>query len=206
MLTHEEEMAVIKKVLDGDTNAFEVLVEDQKKVVYNLALRMLGNEEDAWDISQDAFLKAYTNLSGFRGDCKFSSWLYKLTTNLCLDFIRKRNRHKVVPLVYEDDDGESTSMDVADESLSPETQIEQKQLRESVRNGLNQLPEMQREILLLREIGGLRYDEISRQLNIEEGTVKSRIFRARKKLCEILHRDGNISSELPSKQAERGGR
>ena len=206
MLTHEEEMAVIKKVLDGDTNAFEVLVEDQKKVVYNLALRMLGNEEDAWDISQDAFLKAYTNLSGFRGDCKFSSWLYKLTTNLCLDFIRKRNRHKVVPLVYEDDDGESTSMDVADESLSPETQIEQKQLRESVRNGLNQLPEMQREILLLREIGGLRYDEISRQLNIEEGTVKSRIFRARQKLCEILHRDGNISSELPSKQAERGGR
>ena len=206
MLTHEEEMAVIKKVLDGDTNAFEVLVEDQKKVVYNLALRMLGNEEDAWDISQDAFLKAYTNLSGFRGDCKFSSWLYKLTTNLCLDFIRKRNRHKVVPLAFEDDDGESAYLEIADESFSPETQVEQKQLRESVRRGLNQLPEMQREILLLREIGGLRYDEISRQLNIEEGTVKSRIFRARKKLCDILHRDGNISSELPSKQSERGGR
>ena len=99
MLTHEEEMRIIAKVLDGDTNAFEVLVEDQKKVVFNLALRMLGNEEDAYDISQDAFLKAYTNLSSFRGDCKFSSWLYKLTTNLCLDFIRKRNRHKVVPLV-----------------------------------------------------------------------------------------------------------
>ena len=206
MLTHEEEMRIIARVLDGDTNAFEVLVEDQKKVVFNLALRMLGNEEDAYDISQDAFLKAYTNLSGFRGDCKFSSWLYKLTTNLCLDFIRKRNRHKVVPLAFEDEDGESEYLEIPDESYSPELQTEQKQMRESVRKGLNQLPAQQREILVLREIGGLRYDEIGRQLNLEEGTVKSRIFRARKKLCEILSKDGNISNALPSKKPERGGR
>ena len=206
MLTHDEEMRIIAKVLDGDTNAFEALVEDQKKVVFNLALRMLGNEEDAYDISQEAFLKAYTNLSGFRGDCKFSSWLYKMTTNLCLDFIRKRNRHKVIPLVYEDADGDSEMMEIPDDSFSPETLTEQKQLRESVHAGLNQLAPQQREILVLREVGGLRYDEISRQLNIEEGTVKSRIFRARKKLCEILQKDGNISSELPSKKTERGGR
>lgn len=206
MLTHEEEMRVIAQVLDGDTNAFEILVNDQKKVVFNLALRMLGNEEDAYDISQDAFLKAYTNLSGFRGDCKFSSWLYKLTTNLCLDFIRKRNRHKVIPLVFEDDNGDSEYLEIPDETYSPETQTEQKHLRESVRKGLNQLPPQQREILVLREIGGLRYDEIGSQLGIEEGTVKSRIFRARKKLCEILSKDGNISAELPSKKMERGGR
>ena len=206
MLTHEEEMRIIAKVLDGDTNAFEALVEDQKKVVFNLALRMLGNEEDAYDISQDAFLKAYTNLSSFRGDCKFSSWLYKLTTNLCLDFIRKRNRHKVVPLVFEDDNGDSDYLEIPDESYSPEILTEQKQLRESVRSGLNQLPPQQREILVLREIGGLRYDEIGRQLDLEEGTVKSRIFRARKKLCDILSRDGNISNGSPSKKTERGGR
>lgn len=206
MLTHEEEMQIIAKVLDGDTDAFEALVNDQKKVVFNLALRMLGNEEDAYDISQDAFLKAYTNLSGFRGDCKFSSWLYKLTTNLCLDFIRKRNRHKVVSLVYEDEDGEAEYPEIPDESFSPEVLTEQKQLRESVQKGLGQLPEQQRQILVLREIGGLRYDEIGRQLNIEEGTVKSRIFRARKKLCEILMRDGNISDHLPSEKTERGGR
>lgn len=206
MLTHEEEMRVIARVLDGDTNAFEILVEDQKKIVFNLALRMLGNEEDAYDISQDAFLKAYTNLSGFRGDCKFSSWLYKLTTNLCLDFIRKRNRHKVIPLVYEDDNGDSEYLEIPDETYSPEVQTEQKQMRESVRTGLNRLPPQQREILVLREIGGMRYDEIGSQLGIEEGTVKSRIFRARKKLCEILSSDGNISSELPSNKMERGGR
>ena len=167
---------------------------------------MLGNEEDALDISQDAFLKAFTNLSGFRGDCKFSSWLYKLTTNLCLDFIRKRNRHKVVPLVFEDEDGEPEYPEIPDETWSPELVAEQNQLRDSVRRGLSQLPAQQREILVLREIGGLRYDEISRQLNIEEGTVKSRIFRARKKLCDILQQDGNISHRLPSKKPERGGR
>jgi len=206
MLTHDEQMLIIAKVLDGDTNAFEHLVNDQKKVVFNLALRMVGNEEDAYDISQEAFLKAYTNLSGFRGDCKFSSWLYKLTTNLCLDFIRKRNRSKTIPLIYEDEDGDSEWMEIPDETFSPELQTEKKQLRESVRKGLEQLPAQQREILVLREVGGLRYDEIGRQLNIEEGTVKSRIFRARKRLCEILQKDGNISNELPSKQMERGGR
>ena len=205
MLTHEEEMQIIAQVLDGDTNAFEALVNDQKKIVYNLALRMVGNEEDAYDLSQDAFLKAFTGLSSFRGDCKFSSWLYKLTTNLCLDFIRKRNRHKVIPLTFEDEDGESEYLEIPDETYAPEPRTEQKQLRESVREGLNKLPPQQREILVLREIGGLRYDEISRQLNIEEGTVKSRIFRARKKLCEILSKDGNISAELPSNPMERGG-
>ena len=205
MLTHEEEMRIIAKVLDGDTNAFEALVEDQKKVVFNLALRMLGNEEDAYDISQDAFLKAYTNLASFRGDCKFSSWLYKLTTNLCLDFIRKRNRHKVVPLVFEDDNGDSEYMEIPDDTYSPEACTEQKQLRESVRAGLSKLAPQQREILVLREIGGLRYDEIGRQLNLEEGTVKSRIFRARKKLCEILSKDGNISHHVSSKKLREEG-
>ena len=112
----------------------------------------------------------------------------------------------VLVKVFEDEDGESEYMEIPDESFSPEIQTEQKQVRESVRKGLSQLPPQQREILVLREIGGLRYDEIGRQLNLEEGTVKSRIFRARKKLCEILSKDGNISNALPSKKSERGGR
>lgn len=93
MLTHEE-ARIISRVLSGETNAFELLVLDQSKVVYNLAFRMVGSEQDAYDISQEAFLKAYLNLSLFRRDCKFSSWLYKLTTNLCLDFLRKQSRQK----------------------------------------------------------------------------------------------------------------
>ena len=206
MLTQEEELRIIHRVQTGDTDAFELLVLDQTKIVYHLALRMVGNEEDAADLTQDAFLKAFTSLSTFRGECRFSSWIYKLTTNLCLDHIRKRNRQKTVPLVFEDEDGEETVMEIPDESLSPETETERRQLREEVHAGLAQLPPMQREILVLREIGGLSYDEIGEQLSLEEGTVKSRIFRARKKLYEILSKNRNISEHPASKQQKKGGR
>lgn len=205
MLTQDEERRIIDRVLSGDVNAFGLLVEDQSKVVYNLCLRMVGNEQDAYDLSQDAFLKAYTNLSVFRGDSKFSSWLYKLTTNVCLDFLRKRSRQKTVPLTYETDDGDQEYLPIPDESFSPETETERKELRDSVRRGLSQLPEGQRQILILRELGQLSYEEIAGQLGLEAGTVKSRIFRARKKLCDILIKDGNLSESIPSNHQEKGG-
>lgn len=205
MLTQEEEQRIIGQVLSGDTDAFELLVLDQSKIVYNLALRMVGNEEDAADISQEAFLKAYTNLSAFRGDSKFSSWLYKLTTNLCLDFIRKRNRHQTVPLVYDDEEGGEVTVEIPDESFSPETEVERRELQAYVREGLSELSPLHREILLLREIGGMSYGEIGEQLQLEEGTVKSRIFRARKKLCEIILKKGNISERAASKHQKKGG-
>ena len=204
MLTQDEQRRVIDRVLSGDVNAFGLLVEDQSKVVYNLCLRMVNNEQDAYDLSQDAFLKAYTNLSLFRGDSKFSSWLYKLTTNVCLDFLRKRSRQKTVPLTYETDDGEQEYLPIPDETFSPETEAERRELRSSVRRGLSQLPEGQRQILILREIGQLSYEEIAGQLGLEAGTVKSRIFRARKKLCDILIKDGNLSDRIPSNHQEKG--
>ena len=205
MLTQDEQRRVIDRVLSGDVNAFGLLVEDQSKVVYNLCLRMVNNEQDAYDLSQDAFLKAYTNLSLFRGDSKYSSWLYKLTTNVCLDFLRKRSRQKTVPLTYETDDGEQEYLPIPDETFSPETEAERRELRSSVRRGLSQLPEGQRQILILREIGQLSYEEIAGQLGLEAGTVKSRIFRARKKLCDILIKDGNLSDRIPSNHQEKGG-
>lgn len=205
MLTQDEEQRIIGQVLSGDVNAFERLVEDQSKIVYNLCLRMVNNEQDAYDLSQDAFLKAYTNLAVFRGDSKFSSWLYKLTTNVCLDFLRKRSRQKTVPIAYETDDGEQEYLQIPDDTFSPETEAERKELRDSVRNALAQLPPGQREILVLRELGQLSYEEIADRLNLEPGTVKSRIFRARKKLCAILIKDGNLSECPPSKQQEKGG-
>lgn len=205
MLTQDEEVRIIQQVLSGDTNAFALLVEDQSKVVYNLALRMVGNEQDAYDISQDAFLKAYLNLAAFRGDSKFSSWLYRLTTNLCLDFIRRRSRQNVIPLTFETDDGEEEYLPIPDASFSPETEAERRELRDNVRRGLLQLPETQREILVLRELGQMSYEEIGTQLDLEPGTVKSRIFRARKKLCDILLKDGNLFDTVPSNHQKKGG-
>ncbi len=197
-------MAVIQSVLDGDVNAFETLVKEYEKNVYNLALRMTGNSEDAADMSQEAFIKAYNSLSSFRGDSKFSVWLYRIVSNVCLDYLRSRTRKPTVSLSTENDDGEEVELDIADESQSPELLLDRSLTRDAVRRGLAALPPDHREILLLRDIQGLSYEEIAAALGLEAGTVKSRIFRARKKLCSFLIKDGNIP-EFVSSSKERGG-
>ena len=203
-MTREQEAAVIQSILDGDVNAFETLVKEYEKNVYNLALRMTGNSEDAADMSQEAFIKAYNSLSSFRGDSKFSVWLYRIVSNVCLDYLRSRTRKPTVSLSTENDDGEEVELDIADESQSPELLLDRSLTRDAVRRGLAALPPDHREILLLREIQGLSYEEIAAALGLEAGTVKSRIFRAGKKLCSFLIKDGNIP-EFVSSSKERGG-
>lgn len=203
-MTREQEASIVAKVLAGDANAFEKLVLEYEKNVYGIALRMTGNAEDAADMTQEAFIKAFNSLSGFRGDSKFSVWLYRIASNVCLDFLRSRNRRPTVSLSMEDEDGEDTELDIADESQSPEVLLERSLTRESVRRGLDSLPPDYRQILLLREIQGLSYEEISQTLDLEVGTVKSRIFRARKRLCAFLIEDGN-NPEFSSSERLVGG-
>ena len=203
-MTREQEAAIIKQVLEGDVNAFEGLVKEYEKNVYNLARRMTGDPEDAADMAQDAFIKAYNSLGSFRGDSKFSVWLYRIVSNLCLDFLRSRKRRPTVSLSVENDEGEDMEFEIADESQSPETLLEQKLTREAVRRGLDSLPPEQRQILLLREIQGLSYEEIAQVLELETGTVKSRIFRARKRLSVFLLRDGNIPGFVSSSNTGGG--
>ena len=202
-MTEEKILSIIREVQSGDVNAFEDIVREYEKNVYNIALRMTGDREDALDVSQEAFLKAYHALPNFRGESKFSVWLYRIVSNACLDFLRERKRRAEVSLSVGDDEDESAEAEIRDDSLSPETLFERKLTREAVRRGLLSLPEDQRNILLLREIQGFSYEEIGRILSLESGTVKSRIFRARRKLCEFLAEDGNIS--LPSSSRKSGG-
>ena len=192
-MTHEEESRIIRAVLEGDTNQFEHLVRAYENPIYTLCLRTLGDPQDAMDASQEAFFRAYKAIASFRGESKFSVWLYRLTSNVCLDILRKRSRGQTVSLTEE----EETVLDIPDERFCPQTELEKKQLRQTVRQGLLQLDPEFRQVLILREIGGLSYDEISRATGMEPGTVKSRIFRARKKLAAILMKDGNFS-ELSS--------
>ena len=203
-MTREEELAVIRKVQRGDVNAFEKLVAAYEKNVYNLALRMTGSPEDAEDMAQEAFIKAYSSLPSFRGDSKFSVWLYRIVSNVCLDHLRKKSRRGAVSLSVEDDDGEDVQLDLPDTSQSPEELLEKKMTREAVQRGLAALPPDARQILLLREIQGLSYEEIGRVLELDPGTVKSRIFRARKRLCTFLLQDGNLPESLASKYAKGG--
>ena len=203
-MTREQEAMIVRKVLQGDVNAFEKLVTEYEKAVYAIAQRMTGNPEDAADMTQETFIKAYNSLSSFRGDSKFSVWLYRIANNVCLDFLRSKNRRPTVSLSTEDDDGEETQLDIADESQSPELLLESSLTRDAVRRGLDSLPPDYKQILLLREIQGMSYEEIAAALGIESGTVKSRIFRARKRLCTFLIEDGNIP-EFRSSGKMKGG-
>lgn len=203
-MTREQEAEIIRRVQSGDTEAYEALVTEYQKNVYNLALRMTGNPEDAADMSQEAFIKAYSSLALFRGDSKFSVWLYRIVSNVCLDHLRRQSRRQTLSLSVEDDEGDEAQIDIPDLSQSPEELLERQLTREAVRRGLDSLPPAQRQILLLREIQGLSYEEISAALNIDEGTVKSRIFRARKKLCAFLVSDGTIPGSVSSSR-QRGG-
>ena len=202
-MTREEELELVRRVQAGDSSSFEQLVLDNQTKVYNLALRTVGNEDDAFDMSQEAFIKAFNSIGSFRGESRFSVWLYRLTMNVCLDFLRSEGRRAHGSLTYIDEEDEK-ELEISDERFSPEAVAEKNELRRSVNEGLLKLPANYRAILLLREIDGLSYEEIGAALSLEEGTVKSRIFRARKKLCEILSADGNYLSTEPSKKRKGG--
>lgn len=203
-MTREEEQRCIRRVLAGDSEAFEPLVTEHQKSAYNLALRMLSHPEDAEDVTQEAFLKAYRSLADFRGDSRFSSWLCRIVSNLCVDRLRARARRGEQSLTVENDEGEEAQLEIPDESFSPETLLERRLTRESVQRGLESLSPELRQILLLREIRGMSYEEIGDELGLEAGTVKSRIFRARKRLCAFLLRDGNLPDSAASKSVKGG--
>ena len=204
-LNYAEELALIEKVRAGDPDAFEPLVIEHQKKVYNLALKLLRDPDDAADAAQDAFIKAYTGLDSFRSDSRFSVWLYRITYNICLDQMRRKKRANEVPLTYEDEDGNEAELPIPDESASPDREYEQAELRELINKGLDSLSPEHRQILIMREISDMSYTDIAEALSIEEGTVKSRISRARRSLAEFLYAhgtSGGLSRHKNGKGAE----
>lgn len=192
-MSPQEETKLVKLASRGDKNAFEELVKANQKNVYNLALKLMKNREDASDAAQEAFLKAYLKLPSFRGDSRFSVWLYRLTYNTCIDMLRKSQQGNVVPLNREGEDGEERELDIEDESAGPEEIYERNETRSLIRREMKRLPEEQYRVLVMREITGMSYSEIANAVSVNEGTVKSRIFRARSRLAELLKKDGTFS-------------
>lgn len=195
---------LVRAAAGGDEDAFAQLVRMHEKKVYNLTLRMCGNPEDAADAAQDAFLSAWRGLPGFRGEAGFSTWLYRLASNAAIDHLRRTRRQRYEASL----DGGDQTIDVVDESPTPQMRTEAAELRDAVAEGLAQLSDAHRQALTLREVQELSYEEISAVLEVDLGTVKSRISRARSALRKILLKNGNLSGYLPSKAAEgkEGGR
>lgn len=187
ILMETKENVLIEKSKKGDINAFEKLIETYQKKVFNIAFGMLNNYDDANDVAQEVFIRIYKSIKNFKGESSFSTWLYRITTNACLDELRKRKNKNVVS-IDEDilfEEGEVTRQ-IVDDSPTPDIIAEQKELREIVNDAIAQLSEEHRTVIMLRELQGFSYEEISNIINCPQGTVKSRINRARSALKNIL--------------------
>jgi RNA polymerase sigma-70 factor (ECF subfamily) len=174
-------------VLDGDGAAFRPLVERYQNRVHTMVYGMVRNPEDARDITQNAFIKAYQNLKSFRIESSFYTWIYRIAMNLAIDHCRKGRRRKTTgfdeAIANRDEDGAILEVHHED---SPQRALQRKQLSNRIFAALEQLSEDQREVILLREVEGLSYKEIADQMEIPEGTVMSRLFYARKRLQKLL--------------------
>ena len=190
---------LVEKAKEGDQNAFERLVLSNQNKVYGLALRLVNDREEAADLAQEAFVKAWQGLASFQGESSFSTWVYRLTTNLCIDWLRRQKRREGVERLVSLDDEESGWAEPADWESDPQLLLEKSERGRALAWGLIRLPDWQRRVLVLRELSGLSYQEISDALDIDLGTVKSRIARARLSLRKILLEDGNFFDSPPSK-------
>jgi len=199
----EIEDEIIQRVLGGDKDAFEGLVIANQKNVYNLALKMTRNEDDALDLSQEAFIKAFRQLGNFRGDSRFSVWLYRLTYNLCIDFLRKKKpESNMISLNNDDSSVDVAPLEIPDLRNLPEDNAIRSEMRSNISAGINDLPLKHREMIVMREITGMSYDEIAATLHINVGTVKSRLARARLKLIDILKEKGTFPESFRLKTQE----
>ena len=198
-----QEKAWIDAARDGDPLAFEQLIHLYEKRVFALTRRMCKNPADAEEAAQETFLAAWQGLKFFRGESSFSTWLYRLASNACVDLLRKEGRHQAAAGPSLND--EEVLLEIQDEAPPPHALAEQAELKEQIEAGLAALPEEYREVLILREIHQQSYDEIAEILSLDLGTVKSRINRGRKRLRKFLLESGNFSVIDSSKESGKEG-
>jgi len=174
----------------GDREAFRNLVERYQRKIVAVAMGMVQNQDDALEIAQETFIKAYQNLDKFKGESSFYTWLYRIVVNRAIDFRRRERRAPTVPLDRPSaDGGEGVPYEelVKEERLTdPDRQAQVREIRDRVSEAINELTPDHRAVILLREVEGLSYEEISRVMRCSKGTVMSRLHYARKKLQKRL--------------------
>lgn len=184
--SNDDDFVVIKRILDGDTRAFQILQKKYKRIVSSLIRRMIHNEDDVDDLTQETFIKAYSALSSFQFGYTFSSWIYRIASNNCIDFLRKKRFATISlsqPLEGSDDD---QFFEIKDISYQPDRRYMAEENRKYLMEAIENLPENYKDIIKLRHEQDMDYKEISEKLNIPLGTVKAHLFRARKLILNDL--------------------
>jgi RNA polymerase sigma-70 factor, ECF subfamily len=185
----EEQLVVLSR--DGDTAAFNVLVERYQTAIYNLCLRMLGAQQPAEDAAQEAFISAFRHLDSFRGG-SFRSWLFRIASNACYDELRRRKNRRTVSLDEPGDRDDERRIDPPSDAPAMEEYAAQTELRSTIEEALTQLPNDQRLALVLCDVQGMDYAEIAVVMSCSLGTVKSRINRARTRMRALLQQHGEL--------------
>lgn len=184
------EFVLIERAKDGDKEAFEALIINYERLIYNIIYRMMGNQEDTYDLSQETFIKVYTKIHQFDGTSKFSTWIFRIATNTCLDELRRR-KGKEIFSIDKELEGEEGKIYIQQEDKNEniEQKIEAKEKAMIIQQVLNEINETNKQALVLRDIQQLPYEEIAKILDISLGTVKSRISRGRQQVKKILMQD-----------------
>ncbi|MDF2441269.1 MAG: hypothetical protein JWN98_2253 [Abditibacteriota bacterium] len=185
----DSDAILVERALENDLAAFEQLVARYQNKITAFAARMLNDRDEAEDVAQEAFIKAYRSLEGFRGASSFSTWLYRIVTNLCIDRARARKRRPQQAYSLDepyDRDDDKGGRDVPDFSTEPGKEVERDELRHQVRLTVAEMPEKLRQVLVMCDIQGMAYEQIAQVLDCPIGTVKSRLFHARADLARRL--------------------
>jgi RNA polymerase sigma-70 factor (ECF subfamily) len=181
-----EDLPLVERARKGDRAAFGRLVERYQRRVYALAFGILRQRDDAWDVAQEAFVKAYRSLDRFEGNAAFYTWLYRITYNLSIDLLREKTRRDTVMLDEAKKVDEAAGGEESRANESPDEAAERKELGSVIEAAMNRLSEKHRAIIVLREVEGLSYEEMAEVLGISKGTVMSRLFHARQNLQALL--------------------
>lgn len=190
MAEQNEVMTLVEKAQSGDSNAFGELIMRHERFVYNVVYRMLPNKEDAEDISQEVFIKAYKYIGKFDGKASFSTWIYKIAVNTCIDEIRKRKGKETISMNNEIEGEEGAFVkEFADSGISVEEEVIAKEGFAAIKNAIDNLSEEHKTVITLRDLEGLSYTEIAEITDSSMGTVKSRLARGRKALKDIIAKD-----------------
>ena len=190
---------LLRRAQRGDPEAFEQLIGPLEQLVWRICWHYTGNHEAAEDCGQETMIRIWRSLESYRGDCALESWVYRIAANCCMDWLRKKKRDKSVSVEPLQEQG----FDPADPSPGTEDQVVAEDEHRRLREAITQLPDDQREALILTQLEKVPYEEAAQMLGVSEGTIKSRVNRAKARLKEILSADGELSPPGDVKRNER---